>query len=174
MEPKYEHPRSLYTQAELKAERERLIKEQQGIDPITKQPFKEVICVDHDHTSQHIRGALNRNSNAFEGLVFNAYKRCLSWLTDAPLPIVLHNLAEYLEKDYSDNPYHTTFPKKLKTEFNKLSSVQQNEVLAQLGYDKGNNPKQRKDLFAKLTLDRELGYNTIMQAIKQVSNQESR
>ncbi len=157
--------KSLYTQAELKQERDRLIAIQSGIDPITKEPFSEVICVDHCHSSQHTRGALNRNSNAFEGLVFNAYKRCMSWLTDKPLPDILRNLATYLEQDFSQNPYHPSFTKKLKTMFNKLPAKKMDEVLVQLGSSPGKNLVERKALFAKVVLDRSLGFSVILGAI---------
>ena len=96
-------PESLYTQNDVKRVRDELVKKQKGIDPVLKEPFKEVPCLDHDHTTQHVRAALNRNVNAFAGLVFNAYKRCLHWLTDKPLPDILRNLATYLEQDYSNN-----------------------------------------------------------------------
>lgn len=162
---------SLYTQADLKIERERLAAMQSGIDPITKEPFKETVCVDHCHVTQHTRGALNRNSNAFEGLVFNAYKRCLSWVTNKPLPDLLRNLAEYLENDYSHNPYHPSFTKNLKTKFNQLNANNQNKVLEQLGGEGQGNLVKRKDLFAKLVLDRELGYTRISQVIKEVKNE---
>lgn len=158
--------KSLYTASELKQERDRLIALQSGIDPITKEPFSEVICVDHCHSTQHTRGALNRNSNAFEGLVFNAYKRCLSWLTDKPLPEILRNLASYLEQDYSKNPYHPSFTKSLKTQFNKLPAKRMDEVLVELGSTPGKNLVERKAKFAKVVLDRKLGYNTILNAIK--------
>jgi len=150
--------------------KEQLIKAQNGIDPILNEPFKETVCLDHDHFSQHCRAALNRNTNAFEGLVVNAYKRCLSWLTDKPLPEILRGLALYLEKDYTSNPYHPSFLKKLKTEFNKLSASQQNEVLKSLGSTPGSNPKIRKELFAKIVIQRELGYDNILAVINGVLN----
>ena len=155
----------------MKEFKEQLIKAQNGIDPILNEPFKETVCLDHDHFSQHCRAALNRNTNAFEGLVVNAYKRCLSWLTDKPLPEILRGLALYLEKDHTSNPYHPSFLKKLKTEFNKLSASQQNEVLKTLGSITGSNPKTRKELFAKVVMDRSLGYDVILSTIKDIKNE---
>lgn len=157
---------SLYTPTEVKKIRDKLAKEQNNIDPILKEPFKETIACDHDHTTQHVRAALNRNCNAFEGLVFNAHKRCLGWLTDKPLPVILRNLADYLEQDYSHNPYHPGWLKRVKTLFNQLSEKQKDKVLSDLGYEKGVNSKQRKEIFAKLVLDRKLGYDTIREAIQ--------
>lgn len=61
-------PDSLYTAAEIKRQRDLMVKQQGGIDPILNEPFKEVAVLDHDHTTQHCRAALNRNTNAFEGL----------------------------------------------------------------------------------------------------------
>ena len=140
---------------------------QNGIDPITKEPFKEIVVQDHCHITQHCRAALNRNSNAFEGLVTNAYTRCLKWLTDVPLPELLRNLAEYLEVDYSNNPYHTGWQKKVKVAFNKLSAKQQNDVLQYFGSQLGSNPKQRKELFRILVMNRELGYDKLLSTIKE-------
>jgi hypothetical protein len=55
----------------------------------------------------------------------------------------------------------------VKTEFNKLKSKQQDDVLISLGSKAGTNLKNRKELFAKLVLDRNLGYDTIRKAIKE-------
>lgn len=160
-------PESLYTAAEIKKFKEEQVKKQKGIDPITREPFKEVAVCDHDHSSQHCRGALNRNSNAFEGLVYNAYTRCLRWLTDVPLPEILRNLATYLEGDYSNNPYHNGWMKRVKTDFNKLSASQQDQALVLLGSAKGKNLKERKELFSKIVLDRSRGFEVISSALKQ-------
>lgn len=160
--------RSLYTTKEIKEFRDEQIKKQNGIDPITKEPFKEVQVQDHCHSTQHCRAALNRNSNAFEGLVFNAYKRCLKWLTDVPLPELLRNLANYLEEDYSDNPYHTGWMKAVKIEFNKLSSSQMKQVLQHFNKPDGKNLQERKKLFNEIVLDRENGFCYIRDVINQV------
>jgi len=103
--------------------------------------------------------------------VTNAYTRCLKWLTDVPLPQLLRNLADYLEVDYSNNPYHTGWMTKVKIEFNKLSARQQNDVLAHFGSQLGSNPKQRKELFRSLVMDRSLGYDIILSTIKEIKNE---
>lgn len=158
--------KSLFTAAEVKKFKEEQIAKQKGIDPILQQPFPNgTICQDHSHSTQHCRGALHLQTNAFEGKVINAYTRCLKWLTDVPLPALLRNLAIYLEQDFSSNPYHTGWQKSVRTEFNKLNAKQMDEVLVSLGSSKGNNSTSRKQLFSKLVLDRSLGYDTILSVI---------
>lgn len=159
--------KSLYTAKEIKEFRDEQVKKQKGIDPITKEPFKEVIAQDHCHVTQHCRGALNRNSNAFEGLVVNAYNRCLKWLTDVPLPTILRNLADYLEVDYSKNPYHVGWQKRVRIDFNKLSAQQMKEVLKHFNKPEGTNLAERKKIFNEIVLDRNLGYDIIRNVINQ-------
>ncbi len=159
--------KSLYTQKEIKEFRDEQVEKQNGIDPITKEPFKEVIAQDHCHFTQHCRGALNRNSNAFEGLVVNAYNRCLKWLTDVPLPDILRNLADYLEVDYSNNPYHLGWQKRVRTDFNKLSASQMKQVLKHFNKPEGTNLTERKKLFNEIILDRSYGFVYIRDVINQ-------
>lgn len=161
-------PRSLYTPADITEVRKALVKEQNGLDPILNQPFVETICLDHSHDTQHCRAALNRNTNAFEGLVTNAHKRCLQWLTDVPLPTILRNLASYLEVDYSDNPYHNAWIKRVTIDYKKLPAAQQDKVLRNLGSKTGSNATERLKLFKVKTLDRSLGYDMIRNTITNV------
>jgi hypothetical protein len=161
--------KSLYTQKEIKEFRDKKVKDQKGIDPILGTKFPEgSICQDHSHETQHCRAALHLQTNAFEGLVFNAYKRCLKWLTDVPLPELLRNLASYLEEDYSDNPYHTGWIKAVKVEFNKLSSSQMKQVLQHFNKPEGKNLQERKKLFNEIVLDRSYGFCYIRDVINQV------
>jgi len=84
---------------------------------------------------------------------------------------LLRNLANYLEEDYSNNPYHTGWIKAVKVEFNKLSASQQNKVLELLGSETGSNPKNRKELFSKIVLDRSLGFDKISSVIDKVKEE---
>lgn len=155
----------LYTPKDIKEVRDRMVKEQGGIDPILKEEFSETVCLDHDHSTQQVRAALNRNVNAFEGKVVNAYTRCLSWLTDTPLPEILRNLADYLERDYSGNPIHSGWLKASQVQFNKLSEGSKKAVLASLGSEVGGNSTERKKLFQKALMTRKWTYEGVLQII---------
>jgi hypothetical protein len=164
--------RSLYTAADIKKEKEKLYQEQQGIDPILKEKIlpKDSVC-DHDHTTQHCRAALHRQSNAFEGLCFNAYKRCLMWLTDKPLPDILRNLADYLEQDFSKNPYHNGWIKKINTEFNKLKEADKDKMLNKMQIASAKNASERKKSFQKAILTRDYSYDILRNFIGEIRNE---
>lgn len=95
----------VYNNKEIKELRDKMIKEQDGIDPITKEILTSP-CLDHDHFEGRCRGVLNMNTNTFEGQVLRAWMRYVSEYTTTSLSEALFNLAIYLEKDYSINPLH--------------------------------------------------------------------
>lgn len=161
--------KSLYTQKEIKEFRDEQVKKQNGIDPILGTEFpKGSICQDHCHDTQHCRAALHLQTNAFEGKVINAYTRCLKWLADVPLPTLLRNLADYLEVDYSGNPYHVGWQKKIRTMFNSLNTSQMKQVLQHFNKPEGKNLQERKKFFNEIVLDRENGFCYIRDVINQV------
>lgn len=160
--------RSLFTAAEVKEVRDKMQDLQEGIDPVLGEPFKERLTLDHCHTSQHVRGVLGLNSNAFEGKINNAFTRCLSWLTDKPLHEILRNLANYLEQDFSANPYHPKWRSKIQTEFNKLNASQMKAVLELHNLEDAKNAAGRKAKFKVLTLDRSLGYDALKESLLKV------
>jgi hypothetical protein len=157
----------LYTTSDIKNERKRLYELQKGIDPILEQEFdfRESTC-DHDHVTQHTRAALHRQSNAFEGKVFNAYKRCLGWLTDKPLPDILRNLAEYLEKDYSNNPLHPHWVKSTVTKFRALNEEMKKHVLKGMARPEGLNSKERIETFDKALKSRQFTMTQVEDLMK--------
>lgn len=159
--------KDLYTTKDIAEAREEFIKMQGNMDPILKEPFKEKTVLDHCHLSQNVRAALNRNSNAFEGKVFNAYVRCLRWLTDKPLPEILRNLADYLEQDYSDNPYHPGWIRRVTTDFRKLKAKEQLDVLAELGYN-AVKPNDRVVTFQKAIKSKKFSFEQIKGFINEV------
>ena len=91
-------------QAEIKPFREKMLKAQGGQDPITGLQITDAV-LDHDHASGAIRCVLQREVNAFEGKVWNAYKRFIRPL-GASHEDVMIALIEYWSKDYSENPTH--------------------------------------------------------------------
>lgn len=160
--------KNLFTTAEVKEERKRLYELQSRIDPILQKvvEFNDTVC-DHDHVSQNTRAALHRQVNAFEGKITNAYIRYLKWLTDKPLPEILRNLADYLEQDYSTNPYHPGWIKRVTTDFRKLKAKEQLDVLAELGYN-AVKPNDRVVTFQKAIKSKKFSFEQIKGFINEV------
>lgn len=162
---------SLYTAKDVSSLRKLLYNEQLGIDPILQESIEFTSSVlDHDHESQRVRKVLHRQTNSFEGKVYNAYLRCLKWVTEKDLPSILRSLADYydLHENANNSPFHPGWQKKVSSMFNKLNESQKDKLLVSLGFSKGSNVKERKALFRAATLDRDLGYLKIKEAITKV------
>ena len=162
----------LYTTSDVKRVREFLLQEQGNKCAALGIPIKpdRTPVLDHFHNDEQlVRGVLEREVNAFLGVIENANKRYLRYWLPTPLPEVLKALAGYLERSEatSDRRFrHNGWLKKVKVWFNKLPAKKMDEVLVQLGSSSGKNSVDRKEKFAKVVLDRSLGYDTISQVIK--------
>ena len=162
----------LYTTSDVKRVREFLLQEQGNKCAalgVSIKPDRTPV-LDHFHNDEQlVRGVLEREVNAFLGVIENANKRYLRYWLPTPLPEVLKALAGYLERSEatSDRRFrHNGWLKKVKVWFNKLPAKKMDEVLVQLGSSPGKNLVDRKAKFAKVVLDRSLGYDTISQVIK--------
>ena len=162
----------LYTTSDVKRVRELLLQEQGNKCAalgIHIKPDRTPV-LDHFHNDEQlVRGVLEREVNAFLGVIENANKRYLRYWLPTPLPEVLRGLAGYLERSEAtpDRRFrHNGWLKKVKVWFNKLPAKKMDEVLVQLGSTQGKNLADRKAKFAKVVLDRSLGYDTISQVIK--------
>lgn len=89
---------------EIKLYREAALKKQKGIDPISGLPITDPV-LDHDHKTGHVRQVLQREVNAFEGKVINAFNRYFKHLGVSKEDAVIQ-LVEYWGQDYSENPIH--------------------------------------------------------------------
>ena len=157
----------LYTQADIKRIRQLLYEEQQGLCELTKLPveFKDV-HLDHAHDSEQlVRGVLHKAANMSLGKIENIAVRYLYWYPYT-LPEFLRQVADYLEKEKDTRYRHVDWQKRVRVMYNKLNAKQQNKVLTVLGSIEGGNIKSRKELFAKVVLDRNLGYNVIVETIE--------
>ncbi len=101
-------------QSDIKPFREKLLKKQRGIDPITGLMITDPV-LDHDHASGAVRCVLQREVNSGEGKVWNSYKRFIRPL-GVSYDVFLKGLIKYSNTDYSNNPIHPTH----KTEKDKL------------------------------------------------------
>lgn len=159
----------LYTVTDVKRVREQLYREQELCDALSGLELPpEKACLDHDHTSQYVRGVLHRNVNALAGVVENNYKRHLNSWWPYDLPTFLRMLADYLEKEPDTRYYHLGWIKRVTADYNKLNEAQKDQVLSDLCCNKGSNGKQRKEIFKTAVLDRSLGFKKIRDAINNV------
>lgn len=159
----------LYTATDVKRVREFLFQEQEFIDAVTGLDLpSEKACLDHDHSTQLVRGVLHRNVNALLGVIENNYKRHLNSWYPYDLPMILRQFADYLEKAPDKRWHHNGHLKRNQADYNKLNEAQKDLVLYSLGYPKGSNGKERKERFKTILLDRDLGYEKIKQTINNV------
>lgn len=157
----------LWTATDIAHWRDRLSKEQKGIDPITGEAFHGRLTLDHDHhkDSQRVRGALSSASNVFEGKVKAVYHRYLKYATKQPLNVILRNLAEYYERDNSHLPLHTSWIKTVQSSFSSLPEPKKALVLKELRKENGGNALARKKIFLDVLKSKKLSYTQLMELI---------
>lgn len=163
----------LYTTTDLAKVREILLKEQDGQCAalgVQIRPNRTPV-LDHKHDDEQlVRAVLERENNAFIGVVENAHKRFFAYWLDLPLHEILRRTADYLESCETSPETrwrHVGWMSKVKVFFNRLTAQQMDSVLLSIGSTKGKNLAERKKLFAKQVLRRDLGYTKILEAINQ-------
>lgn len=160
----------LYSAEDVKRVKHLLYKEQQGKCALSgvAVDIKDV-HTDHRHDSEQlVRGALHKQANMALGKLEGLWTRYLSYWYPSTLPEFLKASAGYLERSEAtpDTRFrHTGWIKVCKTKFNKLSAKQMDKVLVELGSTHGKNLAERKAKFAKIVLDRSLGYDAIRAVI---------
>jgi hypothetical protein len=92
-----------------KKTREDLIDSQDGLCAVLRAPLINPV-LDHSHKDclqeGYVRGVLESIVNLVEGHINKLWKKHLEKNTELSLPEFLRNLADYLDKDVSDNPLH--------------------------------------------------------------------
>lgn len=159
--------KDLYTAADVKKVKEQLLSEQSNRCAITGMVFDpKDFHTDHRHDDEQlVRGALYKQGNMVLGKLENLWIRYLAYWYNGTLQDFLRQSADYLDLPKDKRWRHPGWIKKAKTAFNKLPSKSQDRVLELLGCTKGKNLADRKKLFAKVAMDRSLGYEKIMKAI---------
>ncbi|AGC35207.1 putative recombination endonuclease VII [Escherichia phage vB_EcoM_G17] len=140
--------------------RNELLKKQNGIDPIIKEPITKPVLDHYHYGNQHCRQVLQNEVNAWEGKVQNSFNRYMKHLTDKPLYEVLRNLADYLERNNSipddEQVIHHTALTVDVNKFKRLPATQQNAILEGLGVVPGSNTTARVKQARKLIKDGKL------------------
>lgn len=91
---------------DLPAYREAQLAKQAGLDPITGLKIVNP-CLDHSHEDGRCRMVLERETNAWEGKVVNAWKRYMRY-RGVTMETALSGLLRYYATDFSCNPVHPT------------------------------------------------------------------
>lgn len=166
-------PQHLYTSADVKKVREKLLKEQGHKDLLTglKLEPKDAVC-DHSHKNQYVRGILHRQSNAVLGKIENLWTRYLSYWYKGTLQEFLRKTADYLDREIDTRYLHPGFIKRLEVEFNKLNEANKREVLRKLDVEDGKNATERKAKFKKEILSRKHTYENLLALIKALQERE--
>ncbi len=159
---------TLTTATDVRRFREQLIKEQNGIDLITKLPLVKPI-LEHDHATQKIRGVVSSTVNVWLGCLERAHSRYLKHWLDVPLPDLLEGCAEYLRLKQHD-VYHPRFIKKSLTLYMQLTSTQRSLILQQLNLPACKNDTQRKAAFKKYISKGSMDYQEILDMFEGVKS----
>lgn len=157
----------LYTAGDKKRVRDTLTKEQNNLCIITGLPIGNGQHVlEHAHDDEmFVRGVASRQANSACGVYEGTWNRYLKWWYNGTLSDFLRQCADFLDRPPDKRYRHDGWIKRVKVDFNKLKSAQQDAVLIALGTTAGTNLASRKALFAKVILDRTLGYDTIKNVI---------
>lgn len=147
--------------------RKKLEKDQNNIDPITKEVLVSP-CLDHAHDStQQVRGVLSREINVLVGKIENTYTRSVKYWCNVPLPALLRGAADYLEQDCLPI-IHPGWKKKCVVAFNKLNASEKDRVLKSFrcAVNGKPNPAKRSAAFKKLLSSRSVTYGEVIEEIE--------
>jgi hypothetical protein len=93
-------------------------------------------CLDHNHKTGHTREVISQAANSFEGFVNKAFQKYCSKHTELSISEVLKNLADYYQKDYTENPLHHKIIDDLK---NRLMRFKKSTIISKLDKEFNTN-----------------------------------
>ncbi len=162
--------KDLNTVKDVKEVREKLLKEQQGLDAITglEIPTGKAV-LDHCHKTGFVRAVLHRQSNAVLGKIENLWTRYLSYWYTGSLSTFLRQCADYIDKKHPEDYMHPAWKKKVLTEFNKLTASAKDKVLQALEQEKCSNNASRVKAMKELIKDKTYSSSKLFQTIKENS-----
>lgn len=166
-----EPSKTLYNVSDVKRVRTTLYEEQNGLDALTGLPIDSYNSVlDHSHTTQHVRGVIDRNVNVFLGKIENSFIRYIGYWYKEELSTILRKISDYLDQPEHDY-IHPGWLNRVRIDFNKLKSFHKDSILSALtGIDTYRNDKERQTVFHKTLLTKQYDYDTIRELIQEVGN----
>lgn len=152
--------------AELAVYREKQLRTQLGVDPITGRMILAPVT-DHDHVSGHCRKILDRSTNTVEGKVTNAFRRYFSHIDRKEWPDILTALADYWRQDFRNNPLYPTHINVELRKYKLLPSAKQCAIVRSIGGKEENckNAKVRTLFVRKHLLKKDLTIEELFSTI---------
>ena len=164
--------KSLFNTKDVAEARSKILNDQKGFDALTRLPLDpKDAALDHNHDTDHVRGVIHRQANAALGKIENLYKRYLSYWYPGTFREFLDRAVDYIEMDGGHvNPttYHPSWIRRAQRNFLKKPAASQNEVLIDMGIQKGELPRNaegRKKAFRSILLKSRLDYATMWEIL---------
>lgn len=157
----------LTSQKDIKDCRDRLVREQEGLDAITgyELPTNKAV-LDHNHSNDLVRGVVHRNANSLLGRIENGFTREMKWWYQGTIQDFLRQCADYLDKEDVE-VYHSGWIKTVMVQFNKLNAAEQNRTLKELGrYKLKMNLLQRRKAMREVLTKRLVTKGEALEVIK--------
>lgn len=88
-----------------------------------------------------IRGVISQAANTFLGYVEKYYRKYCEKHTDESLPDILRNLADFLDRDFSENPVHHIEIDKHRKRLSRISTAGLRVMLEKEGVNAGRLDK---------------------------------
>lgn len=156
----------LFTVADVKDTREKLLIEQGNFDALTGIEIpKGKAVLDHCHDTQYVRGVLHRQSNVMLGKIENGFVRYVKYWYNGSLSDFLRRAADYLDAGVDERYIHPGWIAKSKTEFNKLSEKNKDALLQFMNLPTGKNSTERKEIFKDALLSRRITFDDVLRAL---------
>lgn len=118
---------------EISKYRDEILLDQQGVCAILGEVMEKP-CLDHDHFDGKVRGVIGSTINLFEGGVQKLWSKHMEDKTSLTMSEVLRRMADYLERDYSNNKFHGEIVADLKRYLKRIKK----ETIAKNGLERYN------------------------------------
>lgn len=157
----------LYTLQDITRVRQHLLQEQKQLCKLTGMQIERTEAVlDHNHSTQYVRGVLHRQANAVLGKIENLWTRYLGWWYNGTLGQFLRQCADYIESKPDTRYLHPGWIRRLNIDFKKLPEAKKRIVLESLGEKDAKNGIARNKQFLKAIKSKRFTFDEIGKLIK--------
>lgn len=160
----------LYTIQDVSRVRQQLYQEQQQLCKLTGIQIERTEAVlDHNHSTQYVRGVLHRQANAVLGKIENLWTRYLGWWYNGTLSQFLRQCADYIDTKEDTRYLHPGWIRRVMIDFKKLPEAKKRMVLEAIGEKDGKNGLARNRAFQKAINSKKFTFEQLANHIKDIT-----